>query len=69
MAACSRNRVCLLAVLFSLISLCYSQSPPYVEKYFDQTLDHFNFKSYGNQTYRQRYLIQGTIFVFLLVTT
>ncbi|XP_071496177.1 dipeptidyl peptidase 2-like [Diadema antillarum] len=30
---------------------------PYVEKYFDQTVDHFNSESYGQQTFRQRYFL------------
>ncbi|XP_038150027.1 dipeptidyl peptidase 2 [Cyprinodon tularosa] len=31
--------------------------PPFTEKYFTQTLDHFNFNSMGNGTFSQRYLI------------
>nr|XP_006640629.1 PREDICTED: dipeptidyl peptidase 2 isoform X1 [Lepisosteus oculatus] len=33
------------------------QPPQLREKYFQQTLDHFNFNSYGNGTFLQRYLI------------
>ncbi|WAR30766.1 BETA-like protein [Mya arenaria] len=33
-------------------------SPPYVEKHYDQHLDHFNFISYGEKTFKQRYLMQ-----------
>ncbi|XP_076436693.1 dipeptidyl peptidase 2-like [Babylonia areolata] len=53
-----------MATTFALLSciLCVSVTladvPPYEEKYFNQTIDHFNFKSYGNQTYLQRYLVQ-----------
>jgi len=34
---------------------------PYKELYFEQTIDHFNlyWKSYGKQTFMQRYLVQG----------
>lgn len=31
--------------------------PKFTEKYFPQTLDHFNYNSMGNGTYNQRYLI------------
>ncbi|XP_035530209.1 dipeptidyl peptidase 2-like [Morone saxatilis] len=31
--------------------------PQFKEKYFSQTLDHFNFNSMGNGTFSQRYLI------------
>ncbi|XP_069122088.1 dipeptidyl peptidase 2-like [Argopecten irradians] len=30
----------------------------YQEKFFDQHIDHFNFVSYGDKTFKQRYLIQ-----------
>nr|XP_054769838.1 dipeptidyl peptidase 2-like [Lytechinus pictus] len=30
---------------------------PYKEKYFDQSIDHFNLESYGQRTYRQRYFV------------
>ncbi|XP_047237186.1 dipeptidyl peptidase 2 isoform X1 [Girardinichthys multiradiatus] len=31
--------------------------PQFTEKYFTQTVDHFNFNSMGNETFSQRYLI------------
>lgn len=31
----------------------------FTEKYFPQTLDHFNFNNLGNRTFNQRYLITG----------
>lgn len=34
-----------------------STDPQFTEKYFTQTLDHFNFNSLGNGTFSQRYLI------------
>uniref|UniRef100_A0A3B5KEV5 Dipeptidyl-peptidase 7 n=1 Tax=Takifugu rubripes TaxID=31033 RepID=A0A3B5KEV5_TAKRU len=33
------------------------RTSPFTEKYFPQTLDHFNFNSQGNRTFNQRYLI------------
>uniref|UniRef100_A0A7N6ANI2 Dipeptidyl peptidase 2 n=1 Tax=Anabas testudineus TaxID=64144 RepID=A0A7N6ANI2_ANATE len=35
----------------------YKTEPQFTEKYFTQTLDHFNFNSMGNGTFSQRYLI------------
>ncbi|KAL8597508.1 hypothetical protein ACOMHN_047735 [Nucella lapillus] len=61
---------CLLLLLSTSVTLAAVY--PYKEKYFNQIIDHFNFKSYGNQTYLQRYLVQdkwwsagnGPIFVY-----
>ncbi|XP_068167598.1 dipeptidyl peptidase 2 [Antennarius striatus] len=35
----------------------YKEEPQFTEKYFSQTLDHFNFNNLGNGTFSQRYLI------------
>ncbi|KAG7240046.1 hypothetical protein INR49_028049 [Caranx melampygus] len=35
----------------------FKTEPQFTEKYFNQTLDHFNFNSMGNGTFSQRYLI------------
>lgn len=35
----------------------FKTEPQFTEMYFNQTLDHFNFNSMGNGTFRQRYLI------------
>ncbi|XP_029296718.1 dipeptidyl peptidase 2 isoform X2 [Cottoperca gobio] len=35
----------------------FKTEPQFTEKYFSQTLDHFNFNSMGNGTFNQRYLI------------
>ena len=52
----------LLYSLLAAFSRCdeatTTTSPPYKEKYFDQKLDHFNFATYQNATYKQRYLVQ-----------
>ncbi|KAL5012313.1 hypothetical protein ScPMuIL_010864 [Solemya velum] len=45
---------CILVALVAFVSC----QVPYVEKYFDQYLDHFNYMSNGQKTYKQRYLIQ-----------
>uniref|UniRef100_A0A8D3CK77 Dipeptidyl-peptidase 7 n=1 Tax=Scophthalmus maximus TaxID=52904 RepID=A0A8D3CK77_SCOMX len=37
----------------------FQTEPQFTEKYFTQTLDHFNFNSMGNGTFSQRYLITG----------
>ncbi|XP_052789673.1 dipeptidyl peptidase 2-like [Mya arenaria] len=43
---------------FIFVAFASCQSPPYVEKHYDQHLDHFNFISYGEKTFKQRYLMQ-----------
>lgn len=35
------------------------RASPFTEKYFTQTLDHFNFNSLENGTFSQRYLLTG----------
>ena len=48
--------VILMACFWNVIA---GQIVPYQEKYFDQTLDHYNFISYGDRTFKQRYLMLG----------
>ena len=38
--------------------------PMFEEKYFDQFIDHFNFNSNGNHSYKQRYLITGGLIYY-----
>lgn len=47
------------AVLF-FSSVSKAETYNYVEAYFDQKIDHFNFLSNGNKTYKQRYLYNDT---------
>ncbi|GIY18638.1 dipeptidyl peptidase 2 [Caerostris darwini] len=49
----------LVAVLF-FVSASNGEDYDYVESYFDQKVDHFNFVAYGTQTYKQRYLYNAT---------
>ncbi|XP_060065701.1 dipeptidyl peptidase 2-like [Ylistrum balloti] len=53
MKACS-----IALVLLCLCEYSFSNKGDYKEKFFDQYIDHFNFVSYGEKTYKQRYLIQ-----------
>jgi hypothetical protein len=47
-----------LLLMLTVQGLDQAEKTPYTEYYFDQELDHFNFGFYGNQTYKQRYLVQ-----------
>ena len=42
-------------------ALIDDEQPDFQEQYFDQFIDHFNFKSFGNKTYAQRYYITGAV--------
>lgn len=56
MAAPMSGVVCF--VLFSLFFASANKDVPYVEIYFEQFVDHFNFVSFHQQTFKQRVLIQ-----------
>ena len=66
-SACSSTKMArtavlvMLVVVFGVIALVDGHGTPFVEKYFDQVVDHFNFytKPLGKDTYKQRYLVQG----------
>ncbi|XP_033763264.1 dipeptidyl peptidase 2-like [Pecten maximus] len=45
-------------VLLCIFGFSLGLKGDYQEKFFDQYIDHFNFASYGEKTYKQRYLIQ-----------
>ncbi|XP_055940076.1 dipeptidyl peptidase 2-like [Argiope bruennichi] len=49
-----------LTLCLILIGQSYAEDYDYYEGYFDQKIDHFNFLSHGNQTYKQRYLFNAT---------
>ena len=53
------RRLLVAALSVCSVVLSLGQPVPYQEEYFDQTLDHFNFISYGDKTFKQRYLLQG----------
>lgn len=50
---------CVLVTAKPPLSLLSASSkiPPYKELYFDQLLDHFNYNSFDQQTFKHRYLI------------
>lgn len=50
------------AGVLSFFCFCFTVSygVDYKEAYFDQRIDHFNFESYGSDTYQQRYLYNDT---------
>ncbi|ESO86331.1 hypothetical protein LOTGIDRAFT_235397 [Lottia gigantea] len=52
-----------LTVLCMILLLnCVTSDVPYKELYYDQIVDHFNYISYGQQRFKQRYLIQDKWF-------
>jgi len=59
----SLRSIVLLCIAFAYVAFFSfaSADTPYKELYFDQAIDHFNvyWKSYGKQTFMQRYLVQG----------
>lgn len=48
----------ILTVSAILLSCC--EAVDYKEAFFDQIIDHFNFESFGSQTYKQRYIYNDT---------
>ena len=58
-AAMAVRRLLGAVLTVSLLKLSTGQVFPYKEEFFDQTIDHFNFVSYGDKTFKQRYLFQG----------
>ena len=59
----------IFTVLFCGLPTASSQNMPYVETYFEQYVDHFNFLSYRQQTFKQRVLIQGKLCLFIYLTS
>lgn len=57
MADCG-SQVFVLLVLTSVVCVASQHvQAPYQVKYFDQFIDHFNLVTFGNLTYKQRYLV------------
>ncbi|XP_023215834.1 dipeptidyl peptidase 2-like [Centruroides sculpturatus] len=52
----------LFLLLFSSFLICFKNVSGinYQVKYFNQYIDHFNFFSYGNETFKQRYLVNDS---------
>ena len=50
-----------MLLLLNLLLICVCQAQSYIEKHFDQNVDHFNYVSYGEKTFKQRYLVQGEV--------
>ena len=53
------HRLLWISIFVSVLKLSIGQVVPYKEEYFDQTFDHFNFASFKDRTFKQRYLVQG----------
>lgn len=61
-----------LAIVFSSVQTIVQghgyNVQPYKESYFDQFVDHFNFLSFGQQTFKQRVLTQGMYIEVILLS-
>lgn len=59
MAACAGQMYCTMLLLLLALTAqsAFADHVPYQVNYFPQILDHFNFVSFGNSTYQQRYLV------------
>ena len=49
----------LVIISLNCMVITCAHSVPYKELYIDQYVDHFNFVSYGEFIFKERYLVQG----------
>ena len=55
----------LVIISLTCMVITCAHSVPYKELYIDQHVDHFNFVSFGESIFKERYLVQG---LFVMIT-
>ena len=59
----------LVIISLTCMVITCAHSVPYKELYIDQHVDHFNFVSFGESIFKERYLVQGLFVICQMMIT